>query len=736
MRRFNTFLCGTILLLVASAVAFSQNGGRISGKVIFADNSKPLSGASVKIVELDRTVATRDDGTYEFTGLLPGRYTVVAHFGGLADAARSIVLAKGASGVVDLALQLMGVKEQVTVSATGSKQSTFDAIQPTIAISSNKIVERGSVGIGDAVNTQPGVNMRSATPLSSRPVIRGFDGDRVLMATDGIRDGSVSALSENEAEPIDLLSLDRIEVVRGPSTLLYGSNAIGGVVNAISRHGDEFQSGLRGYATVIGGLNNGQAGASGGFEKGWRNWMVWGSGSATRTGDYRAGGDFGIVEHTFSRSANGNGGIGYFGQKAFFTTNYNYYQNRYGIPIDPADPDERMATIAARHHDIRLNGGFRDLDSFIESIKFTFDYSQYKHRESEIFDNDPSTERFSEFHNQLYAYRAVLTQRRRGKLSGSFGFDGYHRKFFVVGEETLLPGIVNQTQSSGFILEQLDLERVTFQFGGRVENSRYRPTDSSLINRTITGVSGAAGMRVALWNNGAFVANYSHASRLPDLEELYDDGPHDDTVSFEMGNPHLKKEVSDGIDLSLRHQSKRFRAEGNFFYYDIKNFIFLMPTGEFNKDTGLEIAEYEQADSHFTGFEANVDYDASLYLTLFGGGDYVQAQFRSGINLPRIPPLRGRFGAEAHFSGVSIRPEVVLVRKQDRVYTDETATPGYALFNITGSYTFYNKRFTNIFAVNAYNLSNKYYINHVSFIKDFSPEIGRGVRASYTLRFF
>ncbi|MEP6789511.1 MAG: TonB-dependent receptor, partial [Acidobacteriota bacterium] len=554
------------------------------------------------------------------------------------------------------------------------------------------------------------------------------------VATDGFRIGSISALAGNEGEPLDLYSLDRIEVVRGPSTLLYGSNAIGGVVNAISRHADDIGSGVRGYGTVLGGTNNKQFVGSGGLEYGFGHWGVWGNGTLQRTDDYRGGGNFGPVDNTGTRAGNVDGGFGYFGPKGFFTANYDYYRNHYGIPVDPADPEERTANIAAHRHNFRFNGGFRDSGSFIEGGKFTFDYGKYFHSESEVFDNDPTTRRESDFFNDVYSYRATFEQRRHGHLSGTFGFDGYHRKFMVDSEEALIQGAVTQTQSSVYALEQINLGRVTLQFGGRVENSRYRPTDPELIKRDLTGFSGAFGARVGLWENGAFTANYSHSTRLPDLEEFYNNGPHDDTVSFEIGDPHLRKEVSDSIDLSVRHQAKRVRADGNFFYYWVKNFVYLNPTGEFDKDTDLEIADFVQADARFYGAEGNVDFDANRYLGVFGGFDYVRARFTSGIDLPRIPPLRGRLGVDAHFHGAAIRPELILAHVQNRVFTDESPTDGYAVFNIIGSYSWLSHHVSHTISANAFNLTDKLYFNHVSYVKDYTPEIGRGVRFSYTIR--
>ena len=138
----------------------------------------------------------------------------------------------------------------------------------------------------------------------------------------------------------------------------------------------------------------------------------------------------------------------------------------------------------------------------------------------------------------------------------------------------MIQGKVKQNSFSVFGLEELNFGRVSFQFGGRVERNTYDPENPLLIARDFTGFSGAAGIRVALWEGGAFVANYTNSYRAPALEELYNNGPHVGTVSFEIGNPNLRRERSNGIDLSLRHRSNRARAEFNVFYYRINDFVY------------------------------------------------------------------------------------------------------------------------------------------------------------------
>lgn len=713
-----------------SITIFSQTHGKITGTVRLGNEDTVLHQVSVKIVELKLTAATDAYGRYEFPNVPPGRYTITAHQEGFSDASQKVNVTAGAVTTADFRLVISGLKESVTVTASGSEQSTFEAIETVSTVNSSQITERAAVGLGDVLSNEAGVAKRSSGPGTSRPVIRGFDGDRVLVSNDGVSVGSLASQSGDHSEPIDTLSVERIEVVKGPATLLYGSNAIGGVVNAISGHDEESHPGFRGYLSGIGGTNNKQGAASGGLEYGVGRWMFWGNGSTQRTDDYKAGGEFGTVENTFTRNAAGNAGFGYFSKKAFFNANYSYYQNRYGIPLDFRETDPEERSIRMRRGDVKFNFGYNDTDWLVTGIKFTVDLSRYQHQE--LADGSVGTT----FRNGVDSYRGMFEQRQVGKLTGRFGFAGFKRDFSTIGDETLIDGPVRQDSFAVFGLEELKFERVSLQFGGRVEYNNYDPVNLSLTDRSFTGFSGAAGARFDLWKGGAFVANFSHGYRAPALEELYNNGPHDGTLLFEIGNTNLKPEISNGIDLSLRQQNTRVKAEANFYYYDFKDFVFLAPTDVIDPDSGFPIAYYLQGDSRFTGTELSLDLTAHKYLNFLTGLDYVNAQLKAGQPLPRIAPLRVRFGLDVHYKHLSVRPEFVAVGRQDRVFTDETPTAGYGTANITASYIIPTKHTANVISFSAYNLNNKLYFNHISFIKHISPEIGRGVRFSYTLRFF
>ncbi|MGH9946736.1 MAG: TonB-dependent receptor [Pyrinomonadaceae bacterium] len=726
----NKIIVIAIIVLIASIESFAQSTGRISGKVVFGGDKSPLHDVSIRIPELNKTTSTDDDGNYSLANIAPGKYTIVAHQEGFADSKKTITVTANGAATADFEMNITGVNEQVTVTGSGSEETAFESIATVSTVDSTQIVSRAAVGLGDVLANEAGVAKRSSGPGTSRPVIRGFDGDRVLVSTDGVSVGSLASQSGDHSEPVDTLSVERIEVVKGPATLLYGSNAIGGVVNAISGHDEGSHPGLRGYLSGIGGTNNAQGALSGGVEYGVKNWMFWGNATAQRTGNYKAGGDFGKVINTFTRNATGGGGFGYFGGKAFFTTNYSYYQNEYGIPLDFREVDPEDRSIKLHRNDLKFNFGVKDTGWFVTDMKFTIDVSRYQHQE--IADETVGTT----FRNNVFSYRGMFEQKKIGSFSGRFGFQGFHRDFSTVGLETLIDGPVAQGSFAVFGLEEFKFERVSLQFGGRVENNRYKPVNPDLPERDFTGFSGAAGARFDLWKGGAFVANYSHGFRAPALEELYNNGPHDGTLAFEIGNVDLRPEISNGIDLSLRHQTAKLKAEANFYYYAFKNFVFLAPVDDFDKDSGFPFAFYLQGDSRFFGTELSLDVAAHKYVNILAGLDYVNAELKDGRALPRISPLRARIGLDIHSGNLSIRPEFVAVDKQDRVFDFESPTAGYGTANVIGTYTIPRQHVAHIFSVNAYNLNNKLYFNHISFIKDISPEIGRGVRLSYTVRFF
>lgn len=738
-----------VMLFTCSTLCFAQNTGKITGTVTIS-GSTALHGAEVQIAQLKRSMHTNDTGKFEFADVAPGRYTILVHMEGFSDSSKAVTVTAGGNVEVNFDLMIASIKEQVTVTSSGTEQSVFDSFQTVNSVGSTTITERAATSLGEVLQNETGVAKRSFGPGSSRPIIRGFDGDRVLVLQDGVRSGSVGSQSGDHGEPIDPLAAERIEVVKGPGTLLYGSNALGGVVNVIGHHDNDFHKGFRGFFTGVGGTADKQLGASGGVEYGIKKWLFRGNLGSQKTGDYNT--PLGRIPNSSSRSTTASFGSGYYGHNAFLGATYGYDLRRYGIPFaaifegggkkEGSLPviDEEIDVRMVRHN-LRFTGGFRELEnSFISGVNYNFDYTKYRHEEIETADGIDSVG--TTFDNKTISYRTVFEQQKYKTLTGRFGFEGFNRSYEATGAEQLIDGPVKQHSFSVFGLEELNFDRVKFQFGGRVESNRYEPEDPELISRNFTGFSGGAGINVGLWDGGAFIFNYTHSSRAPALEELYNNGPHIGNVTFEIGNPNLLMERSNGVDFSVRHQSDKVRITGDIYYYSINNFVFLAyqdddGDGDVDIQDGLPVARYEQSNASYFGAELSADFTFNNYLGAFVGLDTVRAKLTDeGLNVPRIPPARARFGLDFRYKGLSVRPETVFVSRQDKVYSLETPTAGYGLFNVGASYTIGKQHVAHIFTVNGYNLTNKLYRNHTTFIKDLMPEIGRGVRFGYTVRFF
>lgn len=758
-----------IFVLATSAAAFAQNTATVRGTVTFQANGEPVSGVTVILSPSGRITRTDENGAYEFTDIPAGRYEVIARFTRFPDTVSRVDLTTGADATADLALRIVGVKEEVTVTASSANESTVNAIRPTEVLDAIELTERVHPSLGEVLEYQPGIAKRSFGPGTARPVIRGFDGDRVLVLTDNLPISSVGSQSGDHGEPLDVLALERVEIVRGPGTLLYGSNAIGGVVNAITSAGNETAPAARearGYLTGLGGSANRQRGGSAGFDLGLgRGFHLFADGGGQRTSDYET--PIGRIQNSAVRSYNGTAGLGYSGTRGFFRVSGTYDNRLYGVPFaglfeggEEEEEDGAGATTARfnlrrggavgtlgegggdpndvaqialqlRRKNLRFNGGFRNLDSFISGVNLFVDYTDYQHQELE------GAEVGTTFNNDQINYRTVFEQNRRGRLTGRFGVSGFNRDFEALGEESLAPP-TKQDNFAVFALEELNFERTVLQFGGRVETNRYRPEqllERQVFDRNFTGFSGSVGVRYGLFENASLIGNFTHSYRAPALEELYNFGPHIGTLTFEIGDPNLTRERSNGADFGFRYGSRRVQLEANAFYYDFDNFVFLAPTG--NIEDGLPEANYAQDDARFYGSEIGLNFGViQNRLNVNSSFDFVNARIKDGPPLPRIPPVRGRFGLEFLAGGFRIEPEAVVASEQDDIFPTETRTAGYTIFNLRGSYTIPQERFAHVLTVNAFNLGDRLYRNHVSFIKDLAPEIGRGVRVAYTIRFF
>nr|MDQ2936212.1 TonB-dependent receptor [Acidobacteriota bacterium] len=702
--------------------------GSLGGTVTLEPSGVPARNAVITIAELKKSVLTDENGAYQFSNVPVGRYQLIAHLDRVPDLVKTVEVTQSGQ-TIDFQLTLTPVSEQVTVTATGSAEAVSSSYQSVTSVGALELTQRNPISIGEALDYQPGVAKRSFGPASGRPVIRGFDGDRVLVLQNGLRLGGIASQSGDEVEPIDLLSLDRVEIVKGPATLLYGSNAIGGVVNGISTN-DVYQEGLSGYLTTFGGTNNWQAGVGAGFKYGFRKFLIFGNGGAQKSNDYRT--PLGIVLNSYSRSGNASGGVGWFPSKGWLSLNYTYDRRRYGIPVKPGAID--FEYLRMHRHSYEVKGGLRELDGFIEGGDFAISYNDYVNREFEFESDEGVTELDSLATNKNWNYRANFNHQRRGRFLGTFGISGFTRDYKSIGAEAPAPH-TKQSSFAVYGLERVDFERVGFQFGGRVEQNGYDP-EGNFRKRIFVGFSGSAGVRILLWSGGSFVTNYQHSFRAPALEELYNNGPHPGILVFDIGNPNLNSEQGDGVDFSLRHNTERWHFESSIYYYNIRDFVFTSFTGLTDPGSQLPIIDYAQGQSRYVGMEMSSEARIMSTLWLSGKVDYVRADLTQ-LNkpLPRIPPLRGTLGADWRYKALSVRPELILARQQNRVFDNESPTKGYYVLNLNASYTIVKKRAAHIVTISGYNLTDMLYRNHLSFIKEIAPEIGRNLRLSYALRF-
>lgn len=663
----------------------------------------------------------------------------------------------------------------IVVTAGISRERT-DLLAGTSVLQGADLTQALRPSIGETLDRTPGVSATSFGPNASRPVLRGLQGERVRVLTDGIGSIDVSNTSVDHAVVVDPLLADRIEVLRGPSALLYGSSAIGGVVNVldkrIPRQVPDEPVHIAAIANYGSAANERSGGAAIDVPVGAR-FVVHADGSYLKTDDLRIGGhvltpalraealassqlpadpdsepiDFAANAALKNKLPNSAGKTWTAGVGAAFITDtgnfglsYSHYDSLYGVPVryatQPGQEQEaprldlKQDRFDARA-EIQTGGGI------LQAIRSRFAYAKYRHFELEE-DGSIGTA----FYNHGMEGRLELVQADRGAWKGVTGAQYFSRDFNVVGDEAFLPK--NSTQQIGvFTLQQLDYGAFKAEAGARFEHADVsaRPTaDQPQFfdgRRSFDAFSASAGASYGIMDGWRLGANVSHTVRAPSAEELFANGPHAGTEAFEIGNPDFKTERSWGVEAILHGKGPGYTIEASVYHNWFDNFIYEDQTGAI--EDGLPVYQSLQAKARYYGFELQGTLTlaqlGAVKLNADGLADYVRATIVDTGPAPRIPPLRLLGGIEATSPLVDGRVEVEWTDDQTRISPAETPTDGFTLVNASFNIRPWGTDGPASFVVSANNIFDVNARRHASFLKDYAPLSGRDIRitARFTL---
>jgi iron complex outermembrane receptor protein/hemoglobin/transferrin/lactoferrin receptor protein len=676
----------SLILLVAAAsftaVQAQSSRGVVVGTVTGPDGA-PLPGAQVADPALQRGTTTGADGQYRLDNLPVGDHTLEFRFVGYQTAVREVTLDAGETLTVDVSLRTRVLEtDGVTVTGTARARSTLRAPQDVDVMGAEDLQSGRSAALGELLQQNvDGVSSISTGSQAGKPVLRGLSGNRVVLLKDGIAQ-EYYQFGVRHFPTTNASEAERVEVVRGASSILYGSDALGGAINVISKPApttgiDELDVG--GSASTQYYANNNERAGALDLSVAQGN-VGWRAGVERRVaGNYHTpdaptffetqkGGTFGDPKYTgevpFTNFEQWTtyGQVGMQGEFGTLQLYGDYWSNAHnfvlptGGPTDdnPASPPPDGLGQNLEHSNVAFKGNLV-ADGFVFKPRLSW---QRSIRQSGAPGTTLAGVRDGgglggfdyplDLKTDIYTGRLEVAHPTIGALSGTIGAEVQHQDADTRGPAELQPSA--RTWNTGlFLFEDLDLDPVTLSFGGRLDVRTVeavpndRTTDPDELENTYTTLSGAVGASYAFGDGLAIATNLSSGFRAPSVFELYASGVHGGVAAFQVGNPDLAPERSYSADLSLRVRRDRVTAEVTGYVNAIQNYIYLENTGDTNAGSGLPVFAAGQTDALIPGIEATVETSPLPWLQvggstalLDGTGDALGAQGGEGA-LPLLP---------------------------------------------------------------------------------------------------
>ena len=717
----------------------------------------PLANVQVVVTPLNRTTTTDSHGHF-FIGALPaGTYHVSTLLIGYAPGRADVTVgARAADLDVTIimrpsALRLAGVQVTATPLATDPREVP----QATVQLSGQALERQMGSTLAQTLGSQPGIAIRFDGPAATGPIIRGLQGERVLVLEDGNRAADLTSAAPDHGTSVDPLAAERIEVVRGPASLLYGSSALGGVVNVISNDiPTSIPSRIAGSVAMNAeSVTPGGAGAVSVTLPIGTSFALVAKGGGRHSDDLRMGGGE-TLSNTFFRNSYGVGGIGYSGSTLSGGVAVRDYQFRYGLPSGEGERsmiDGHRREVSGRS-ELAVNSGA------LTSVRVSGTAQWYSH--AEINEDNGVTNTSFDLKTQTVD---VLGRTQIGPLQGALGISGLFKEYGARGEEALTPA-ANSSAVGAMLFQELPLGDTRdnahalvpkLQLGGRYDLYRIdiRPSDDPKFQsfvgvRTFRETSGSVGVSVPLNPALTFAASAARAFRAPSVEELSSNAFHGGTGTFDVGNPQLKAEVNQGFEGVLRLETSRLTGQGSAFWNDVQNFV----TPNIVKDTvvvtdqgptPLPLNRISQGDARLHGVEGEIEAELTPHFVLGAMGDVVRGEF-TAIKKPLPFMPAARLGGLIRWNGgpLSAQGEFRHAFAQSRVppavSADDAsgiATSSYNLLNLSVGWVVNAGGRTHSIMTRVDNMLDAKYVDATSRLKSFAFNPGRNMSILYRILF-
>ncbi len=640
--------------------------------------------------------------------------------------------------------------QSIVVTGNPLGADSDDLVVPVAVLNGRDLSLRRESTLGETLNSIPGVSSSYFGPNASRPVIRGMDGDRVRIMQNGVGILDASALSPDHAVSIDPLIAEQIDVIRGPATVLYGSGAVGGVVNVVDhRIPKEKLVGIIGRGEARFGGADDERSAAAVIDAGNGTLAIHADAYKRETDDLgipgfavskRKSEDDGTPRISRGRLVNsaskGDGGA--LGTSLTFDSgyvglSYSAFNSEYGTVAEPG------VSIVMDSDRWDFSSEAHDPGTFISRVKFRIAHTDYRHQEIEggevgtIFLNRGMEGTLEAAHGDI------------GNLSGVLGLQFQNVRFSALGDEAFVPS--TQTVSQGiYLYEELPIDQLKLSMGGRIDKARVDSAGGGKFgaaqSKDFIPRNLSAGALYSFNENWSLGTSLTHTERAPTQNELFANGPHLATGQFEIGDSSLSTERSNGLDAQLRWKSGKHSFSVGSFYTRFNNFIATFNTGNIvdsngNPDPSGELAEalIDAVPAVFKGFEVEGRfriYEGRGDLDLSLHSDYVHAKnLESGDPLPRIVPMRLGFGLDYKLGQFGSRLDVLHGFEQNRNDPNELETDGYTKVDAIVTYRFktaFGFEGAGIEAfLKARNILDDEIREHSSFLKDIAPLDGRSL---------